>query len=166
MNATKRTVAIGIFDDKRRAREAVEMLREKGFDDDRIGVAARDSDVKEEVEAGLPDRSDTYAEEGATGGAVGGAAVGGLWGLGIVAGLLPAVGPVVAGGALAATLASAGLGAAAGSLAGTLIGWGIPEDEANAHERDLQEGRILIAVRADRRVDEALSVLKDCHARA
>ena len=104
--ATKmHAVAIGVFEDVQQAKQAVEELRGAGFGDDRIGVAARDQDVKEEVEKGLPDRKETYAEEGTAVGAIGGAAVGGLWGLGIAAGALPAIGPVIAGGTLAAMLA-------------------------------------------------------------
>ena len=160
-----RAVAIGVFENVPQAKQAVEELRSAGFGDDRIGVAARDQDVKEEVEKGLPDRKETYAEEGTAVGAIGGAAVGGLWGLGIAAGALPAIGPVIAGGTLAAMLASSALGAAAGGLAGVLIGWGIPEEEARKYETDLQAGRIIIAVNADGRLEEAFSILRRCHAR-
>ena len=160
-----RAVAIGVFENTRQAQKAVEELRAAGFGDDKIGVAARDQDVKEEVEKGLPDRKETYAEEGTAAGAVGGAALGGLWGMGIAAGMLPAIGPVIAGGTLAAMLASSVLGAAAGGLGGVLIGWGIPEEEAKKYETDLQAGRILIAVKAAGRLDEAVSILQRCDAR-
>lgn len=164
--ATKRTVVIGIFDDALNARKAIDELRSRGFTDDQIGVAARDEYVKEDLEEGLAKRGDSLAEEGSVAGAVGGAAVGGLWGLGIAAGLLPAIGPVIAGGTLMAMLASAGVGATVGTLAGVLVGWGVPEDEAQAYEGDLKAGRVLIAVRADHRMDEALATLHHCNARS
>lgn len=165
MSANARSVVVGIFDDKRRAQKAIEELRNVGFGDDRLGVAARDQDVKEEVERGLKGRKGTHAEEGTAIGAAGGAAAGALWGLGVAAGMLPAVGPVIAGGTLMAVLASAGLGAAAGGLAGVLVGWGIPEEEARKYEEDLQAGRILVAVRADGRTEEALACLRRADAR-
>jgi uncharacterized protein (TIGR02271 family) len=67
--------------------------------------------------------------------------VGALWGLGILAGVLPAIGPAIAGGTLAAILSSAAAGAATAGIAGTLIGLGIPEDEANYYHQEFRAGR-------------------------
>jgi hypothetical protein len=166
MAITTRSVAVGIFENKTDAQNAVEELRRAGFRDDQIGVAARSPNIQEEVRQGEPAGSgETHAEEGATIGAMSGAGVGALWGLAVAAGVFPPLGPVIAGGALAAILASAALGAAAGGLVGVLVGWGIPEDEARQYEEDLRAGHILVAVRANGRSQEAITILRRCNAR-
>ena len=71
-----------------------------------------------------------------------GAGVGTLWGLGILAGVLPGIGTAIAGGTLAALLSSAAAGAATAGLAGTLIGFGIPEDEAKYYDEQFRSGRV------------------------
>ena len=85
---------------------------------------------------------------------------GALWGLGIVAGVLPAVGPAIAGGTLAAILTSAAAGAAAAGLAGTLIGLGIPKHEAEYYESEVEAGRIVVTVRTGGRYAEVLAVMR------
>ena len=72
--------------------------------------------------------------------------MGALWGLGILAGIVPAIGPAIAGGTLAAILSSAAAGAATAGVAGALIGLGIPEDEAKrGEEKDLYRGHLAFA---------------------
>jgi uncharacterized protein (TIGR02271 family) len=83
-----------------------------------------------------------------------------LWGLGILAGVLPAIGPAIAGGTLAAILSSAAAGAATAGVAGALIGAGIPEEEANYYESEFRAGRVLVTVRADGRFNEAQTFLQ------
>jgi hypothetical protein len=166
MASTTRSVAVGIFENKTDAQNAVEELRRAGFRDDQIGVAARSQNIQDEVRKAQTAGSDeTHVEEGATIGAMSGAGVGALWGLAVAAGVMPPLGPVIAGGALAAILASAVLGAAAGGLVGVLVGWGIPEDEARLYEEDLRAGHVLVAVRANGRSQEAISILRSCNAR-
>jgi hypothetical protein len=160
-----RPVVVGVFDDKRQAQAAVDELRRVGFTDDRIGVAARDESIRAEVQQSMGDRSESYAEEGAALGVAGGTGVGAIWGLAVAGGAIPAIGPVIAGGTLAAILASAALGAATGGLVGVLIGWGLPEEEAQGYEHELQENRILVAVRVNGRTEEARQILRNHHAR-
>ena len=61
--------------------------------------------------------------------------------------VIPGLGLVVAG-PIAAALAGAGAGGAAGGLIGALVGAGIPEERANAYERGLKQGGIVLGTRA------------------
>jgi len=150
-------VAVGVFQDRALAQEAIQELKRQGFRDDQIGVAAKhDEDLPE----GGEHHEGSHAGKGAGAGAAAGLGVGGLWGLGIVAGVLPAIGPAIAGGVLASMLASAAAGAAAGGLIGALVGLGIPEDEAEYYEGEFKEGRILVTVRTDGNYDEARNILQ------
>jgi uncharacterized protein (TIGR02271 family) len=152
-----RTVAIGVFDDRRRAQEAIQELKRNGFRDDEIGVVAKhDEDWPEELEH----HEGSHAGTGAGAGAAAGLGLGGLWGLGIVAGALPAIGPAIAGGALASILTSAVAGAAAGGVVGGLIGLGIPKEEAEYYEEEFNRGRIIVSVKAGSRYDEARNILQ------
>lgn len=159
MNTTLRT-AVGSFDDRHQAQQAVEALRRAGFREDQIGIITRDEDRSEIREREEEEEEVGQAGSGAATGAAAGAGVGALWGLGVLAGLLPAVGPVIAGGTLAAILASAAAGAAAGGILGALLGLGIPEEEAAYYEEEFKSGRTLVTVRADGRYDEARAILQ------
>lgn len=153
-----RTVAVGVFRDQSQAQQALRELKQQGFTDEQIGVAARH-------EGDLPEGGDdlnqgTEAGTGAGIGAATGLGVGGLWGLGIMAGILPAIGPAIAGGALATVLTSAAAGAATGGLLGALAGMGVPEDEAEYYQGEFERGGTLVTVRADQRYDEARDILQ------
>ena len=116
------------------------------------------------------EEANNNAAEGAVTGAVGGGILGGLAGLliGIGALVIPGIGPVIAGGALATAfgtavgtaVAGAGLGAAAGGIVGALVGMGVPEEEARYFESGFRSGRILVSVRSEGRVMEALDILE------
>ena len=93
-------------------------------------------------------------------GAATGLGVGGLWGLGILAGVLPGIGTAIAGGALAGIVSSAAAGAAADGLLGAVAGLGIPEDEAEYYDEEFRRGGILVTVRAGGRLDEARATLQ------
>jgi len=151
----QRTV-IGVFEDQRRANEAVNDLRRAGFRDDQIGVVGR------EVATATGTAEEAHGSHAGTGAAIGaatGAGVGALWAVGIAAGMLPAIGPVIAGGIFASILASAAGAAAAGGIVGALIGLGVPEEEAKYYEGEVHGGRTLVTVRADDRYDEAWAIL-------
>src|SRR5260221_1420551 len=156
-NAPIRSTVVGVFEDRTRAQRAVEELRRAGFWEDQVGVIARHY---ESAGAVTTAESGSKWEEGAVTGAIAGAGVGGLWALGIAAGMLPAIGPVIAGGLLASVLASAAGGAAVAGLVGALIGLGIPEDEARYYEGEFKAGRTLVAVQAEGRAPEALSIMQ------
>lgn len=150
---------VGVFAEREQARQAMLELRQAGFRNDQLGVIARDAAVRESITAAATEGN---AGVGAAGGAVAGAGIGGLWGLGVAAGLLPMVGPVILGGTVAAILVSAATGAAAGGIVGALIGLGVPEDDARYFEAEVQEGRILLTVRADGRQSVAAAIIHRC----
>lgn len=160
--ATRRSIAVGVFEDSRTARECVAELRRAGFFEDQIGVAGKTSTVERDIRANAG--QDTVASGAATG-ALAGAGVGAMWALGIAAGFLPAIGPVVAGGILGSLLASAAGAAAAGGLMGALIGLGLPEEEAQYYETEFRTGRIIVTVKAEDRFEEAQSILRTAGAR-
>ena len=103
---TNRETVVAVFHTHAEAQQAVRDLKESGFTDEQIGIATKDHDgsYQEQTDGNM-------ASEGATAGAVGGLGASALWGLGIVAGVLPAIGPVIAGGALAAIAAREPIGA-------------------------------------------------------
>jgi uncharacterized membrane protein len=157
------SIAVGVFENRDAAQAAIDELRQLGFDENHVGVAARDADVRADVDRHSAERP--KVAEGLALGAAGGAGAGALWGLGILAGVLPAIGPVIAAGTLSAVLASATVGATTGGLAGLLAGWGIEAAQANEYVQDLRAGRILVAVRANGRLDEVNTILRKCGAR-
>jgi len=158
--STDRETAVAIFHSHAEAQKAVRELKNAGFTDEQIGIAAKDQEgtYQEQTEG-------TMASEGATAGAVGGLGAGALWGLGIVAGILPAIGPVIAGGALVAVAASAVGTAAAGGLIGALVGLGIPEKEAEYYEGEFNSGRTVVTVKAGKaKYNKASCILDDSNA--
>jgi len=158
MTSTSNGTAVGVFPTTQQAQRAVQELKEIGFHDDQIGVAARNGKLDGDGD-GDDDRG-SKAAAGAMAGVATGAGVGGLWALGIAAGFLPAIGPVIAGGIFASLLASAAAGAAAGGLVGMLMGLGIPEDEAEYYHGEFQSGKSIVTVRAGDRRDEAVRVFR------
>src|SRR5215207_11237305 len=159
MTMARRTVAVGVFRDAERARDAIGALKDAGFTGSDISLLMPDRGEARDLAA----ETGTKAAEGAATGAVTGGILGGLGGflLGIGALAIPGVGPFIAAGAFASALGGAALGAGLGAVAGALIGMGIPEEEARYYEEEVRGGRTLIAVRADGRMDEADSILHD-----
>jgi hypothetical protein len=155
--------AVGAFEDRDKARAAVEALRRAGFADDDVGLLSREDKAPEGPARAYIDNPRSAGDESAAGvgiGAAAGAAAGLGTGAALAAGLIPGVGPVVAGG-LALALLMAGSGAAAGSLLGGLFGLGVPQDEAEYVHSELAAGRTLVLARAGDRYAEALRVLHE-----
>lgn len=102
-------------------------------------------------ESGLGHEKHTKAPEGATTGAATGGIIGGALGLlaGVGALAIPGLGPFIAAGPIMATLAGIGSGGTIGGIIGALVGSGIPEYEAKRYSNRLQEGGVLISVRAN-----------------
>lgn len=146
----QRTVA-GVFEYEKDAQDAIRDLKAAGFGETHIGVAAP---TKEQTAVFTDSSAKTAAA-----GAVVGLGTGALWGLGIVAGVLPGIGPVIAGGTLAAILASAGVGAAAAGVAGAFIGLGISDEDAEYYENQFKAGRIVVTVQAGNRPDIARAIM-------
>lgn len=144
----KKNVAVfGIYPSRVIAEKAVEELKNDGFRNSDVSVLfASTSSTKD-----FAHDNTTKAPEGAAAGTLSGATVGGAlgWLVGIGSLAIPGVGPFIAAGPIVATLAGAGAGAAVGGLTGALIGLGIPEYEAKRYEGRINEGGILLSVRAD-----------------
>ena len=153
----ERTTAVGVFRDYEQARNAVEDLRQAGFDDEHIGVASRYEETETHA---TPESAETHAGAGAATGGAAGLGVGALWGIAVVTGLLPAIGPAIAGGTLAAILSSAAAGGAVAGIAGALVGLGIPKEEAEYYGNELKEGRTIVTVDAGIRYSEAIGILE------
>src|ERR687894_2658274 len=142
--ANRRTV-VGVFDGPNHAEQALNELRNAGFQPEQVSVVARDNrETKDMVE------STGMGAEGAGTGAVLGGITGGVlgWLVGIGALAIPGIGPVVAAGALATTLGGAAVGAVAGGLIGALAAAGVPEEDARAYEDHVKQGSILLTVDA------------------
>jgi uncharacterized membrane protein len=141
-----RTV-IGDFDARDTAEQAVQDLRNKGFEKE-ISVLGSENQLKGSA------HQDTAMDGITTGGTLGG-----LAGLALGAGALaiPGIGPIVAAGPLAGALS----GVAAGGLAGGLIDYGIPANRSKFYEQRVREGKILVSLKADdAQVDKAAGVLR------
>ena len=67
---------------------------------------------------------------------------------------------MIAGGALVALIASAGAGATVGTLVGGLIGLGVPEDDAEYYEGEVDAGRYVVTVDAGARSTEVQSMFR------
>ena len=148
-----RDTVVGVFNDTQDAQRAVQELRREGFREDQIGVVSgHHGDTAGTAKEG----EGNYAAEGGLAGLATGAGIGALWGLGILAGMVPAIGPAIAGGVLGTVLSSAAAGAAAAGIAGALIGLGIPEEEAEYYENEFKAGRTIVTVKADGRHDEVV----------
>jgi len=148
-------VALGIFDTRDKAEQAVQELRNKGFDKE-ISVVTRDEGQGKdrENELGMGGERDTATE-----GVTYGGALGGLTGLAAGAGALviPGIGPILAMGPIAGLLS----GAVTGGLAGGLIDWGIPGEEGRHYEEDIKAGKTLVAVQcSEPKLNDAASVLR------
>src|SRR5262249_36969584 len=133
MSESKPTTAVGVFEDRRHARIAVDRLCEAGFSLDQIGfVTPEEGPVIER-----PDLDPgTKAGEGAARGAVAGGVFGGLVGAALASAFIPGLGPVIAGGLLAGAIGGAVMGMASGGLVGALVGMEIPEEHAKHYVRE------------------------------
>ncbi|MHB1134364.1 MAG: general stress protein [Chloroflexota bacterium] len=155
---TGRSTVVGLFDDAGRARDAVEALKDAGFQGNEIGILMRDRDKAGE----MAKETGTEAGSGAATGLIGGGILGGLagWLVGIGALVIPGVGPFIAAGALGAALTGAAIGAGVGAIAGALVGMGIPKEEADWYENEVRGGRTMVTVKTEGRYAEARSVLR------
>jgi len=156
MATTGRDTLVGVFHEATQAQQAVHALKRAGFADEQIGVMGRHQSDQERT---VQSDDDSLAEEGAVAGLATGAGVGALWGLGIMAGVLPGIGPAIAGGTLGVILSSAAAGATAAGLTGALVGMGIPEEDAEFYEGEMQSGRTLVTVRTHGRHADAVAIM-------
>lgn len=156
---TARRTVFGIFSDSDRAEDAVNELREAGFDRNDISLVAR-SEREARQAAGSSGAEAKGAGAGALLGGIAGGALGWLVGVGALA--IPGVGPIVALGALGTTVAGVAAGAVAGGLIGVLVGLGVPEEQAKTYEAAIKKGGILVSCGCedDREVQRARDILQ------
>ncbi len=163
---------VGVFSQHDRAEQAVRTLRDEGFRENEISIAAKGEKQQNSggdesgraagytMEAGEDNMAgmDNVGDGAAWGGALGGIA-GLMAGAGALA--IPGIGPILAAGPLAAALS----GAVAGGVAGGLLDMGIPEAEGQRYEQDVKEGKALAIIKCDReRAKRAESILRECGA--
>jgi len=140
----------GLFHDRGSAEQAIADLKAAGFDASRIGIVTQDKEANKE----LAEEHGTRSTEGAvTGGIIGGSIGALLAAAGAL--VIPGIGPFISGGILATSV----VGGAAGWLVGGLAGLGIPKEEAEYYEGQVQQGRTLVTVDAQGRDAEARSIL-------
>jgi hypothetical protein len=155
-------LVIALFPGGREAASAARALHIAGVKRDRISVITRNHDEESALASDLDATPGSDIEDSSAA-----ARLGELSGyiLAAIALVLPGVGPIVAAGPL-----SAGLGEAAGHVAGgiasALHGAGIPEARADAIEKAVKEGAILLGVHtAPPEVETIRAVLRDNGAR-
>jgi hypothetical protein len=155
---SQRSTVVGVFRERDQAREAIEALKNAHFAPESISILSPDKQATET----MAEETGTHAGSAAATGAVTGGILGGLggWLLGIGALAIPGIGPFIAAGAFATALTGAAIGAGVGAIAGALVGMGIPKEEADYYEGEVKSGRTLVTVKADRRYDEAQSILR------
>lgn len=142
----------GLFKDQNSAENAYKSATDKGYSSDEISVVMSEDTRKKYYgkDATLETEVGNKAAQGAAiGGALGGT-------MGAVAAAIAAVGTslvlpglgLVIAGPLAAGIAGAVAGGVTAGLVGALIGWGIPEDRLKDYEQGINDGGILIGVKA------------------
>jgi rhodanese-related sulfurtransferase len=164
MDRTRETV-VGVFDNPEQARDAIDALKNAGFDPGDISLLMPQHGDGNGHKVG--DDKGKEIAKGAGAGLAAGGILGGLagWLVGVGALAIPGVGPIIAAGALGTALSGAAVGAGVGAIAGALVRMGVPEDEAKAYEDEVRAGRTLVVVRAGARVDEAWRLLRASGAR-
>lgn len=143
---------VGLFRGREQAEEAIRELRARDYADADISIVARSENNS--------DDNFGYEKQNLADGTAAGGAVGGLAGLLAGAGalLIPGMGPIIAAGPLAGALT----GIVTGGIAGGLIDYGIPEEEGERYEQEIQAGSIMAAVETDEDLaDEVASVLRE-----
>lgn len=147
-------MVLGIFNKRGDADDAISQLENHGFNPKDLSVVMKDTEDAKAMASETGVNTSAHVAGGViTGGVLGGIA-GLLIGIGAIA--IPGVGAVLIGGPLAAALGMTGVaattasGAVTGALAGGLIGaltsLGVSEDDAEAYEKSIQSGGILLIV--------------------
>ncbi|MPR32560.1 hypothetical protein GBK04_04150 [Cytophagaceae bacterium SJW1-29] len=143
----------GVFHDKDDAEKAYNSLLSRGYSRDEISVLMSDDtrnthykDVDEDDRSDLGNKSMEGAGVGSAIGGTAGAIIGAIAAIGTAI-ALPGLGLVIAG-PIAAGLAGAGAGGLTGGIIGALVGSGIPEERAAVYKESLENGGIVVGVKA------------------
>ena len=148
-------MVVGVFDDRVDAEEALQTLRDAGFEPDQISIAM--------LQVPRPEHDPPqgfHVDE--TTGILAGGALGGLagWLIGATAVAVPGLGALLAAGALVGALGGAGIGAATGGIIGHLVDEGLTHEEAGYYHERVRHGAALMTVRAEgSRADEAHALM-------
>jgi uncharacterized membrane protein len=151
----QRTTAIGLFEDRADAEEAIHALRRAGFEPEQVeaaGLRIPEADHGEEHQTVRIDETTGVLAGGAIGGVAG-------WLIGASAVAVPGLGALLATGALVGALGGAGIGAATGGLVGYLADYGLSHEEAHYYHERVHHGAALVIVRDDARAEEARAIL-------
>lgn len=147
MKTPSNLIVVGAFEQLTQAQQAMQALRDAGFEDDQIGFVVRRN---ENAPGNIPADPDVEMVTDTAGGAISGGILGGIVGA-AAALLIPGLGPILAGGILAATLGGIVIGAAAGGIVGALTGMGLPEEEAQYYQQAFEAGNTIVTVHVDDR---------------
>lgn len=140
-------VVVGVYKTQEETLSAIRRLHEAGYTSDDISVLAKNPERFDRVDAETPKAAASGAATGAvTGGVLGGAGAL-LASLGVLA--IPGIGPFLAAGPIAATLGGIVAGSVAGGIVGALVGLGIDKGDAEQYEHALNNGDLLVLVKAD-----------------
>ncbi|MEN6390932.1 MAG: DUF1269 domain-containing protein [Syntrophomonas sp.] len=156
---------IGYFEDNRRAEQAANELKAKGFSE--ISILGNEEGGNSSRK-GRGNNNMSFDDQNLTKGTVTGGTLGGVAGLaagtgvlgalGAAALLIPGVGPIVALGPIAAALG----GAATGGVAGALVDYGIPKDRSDFYETKIKEGKTIMILKANEdKIDTAADILRN-----
>ena len=148
-------MVVGVFDDHADAVEALQELKDVGFEPDQVSIVMLQAP---QPEGEAPQR---FHVDGRTGILAGGV-LGGLtgWLIGASAVAVPGLGALLAAGALVGAVGGAGIGAATGGIIGHLIDEGLTHEEARYYHERVRHGAVLMTVRAEgSRADEAHALM-------
>lgn len=161
---------VAVFSSHDQAEHAVRTLRDEGFRENEISIAAKDEgqgqgeqDDQQSGGFGMEAGDDGMMGDNVGDGVAWGGALGGIAGLMAGAGALaiPGIGPIIAAGPIAAALS----GAVAGGVAGGLIDMGIPEAEGQRFEQEIKQGKALAIIECEReKAKQAESILREAGA--
>jgi uncharacterized membrane protein len=135
-------LVVALFDDPGDASGAARDLRRLGVPPDKVSIVARSHDEEGRLAQAADASPGSEIEDSRAASRLGelGAHL-----IAAVALVMPGIGPIVAGGPLAAGLGEAA-GHLAGSIASALHRSGIPEDRAEALQRAVEEGAVLLGI--------------------
>ncbi len=143
---------VGIFDNHSQAEGAARQVSNSGLRTDDISIVSKDYEGNLHNQAGMV--NDNISDGTVTGGLWGGGA-GLLLGMGALA--IPGLGVIGAAGPVAGLLS----GALTGGVVGGLVDLGIPEQDSQSYERDIEGGKIFWSMDADdENIDTVIDILR------
>ncbi len=156
---TRDDLVVAVFDDVRRAEQAVADLYKAGYALDKIDMVTRSQG---ETTATPDFAAQKNAAEGALSGAATGAGIGALAGAATAAAIMmiPGVGIALGAGLLAGVIGGAAMGATGGSLIGPFVALEMSEEDATYYTRAVKdEGRTIVLVQTPTSQAEARAIL-------